>query len=98
MELEFTGEVIEWRGPSPFLFVATPPDVASEIKDISPHVTYGWGCIPATAIIGETEVTTALFPKDGRYLVPVKVVVQRAENIGIGDTVPVRLSIDLNLP
>jgi hypothetical protein len=32
--------------------------------------------------IGGTRFTTALFPRDGRYLVPVKVAVQRAEAIG----------------
>ncbi|MCB0826204.1 MAG: DUF1905 domain-containing protein [Armatimonadetes bacterium] len=98
MEWEFNGVIIEWRGPAPFLFITTPPDVAAEIKDISPHVTYGWGCIPATATIGDTEITTALFPKNGGYLVPVKVAAQRAENIGIGDTARVRLFIDLKLP
>jgi hypothetical protein len=38
--------------------------------------------VPVHVTIGDTEFTTALFPKDGRYLVPVKVAVQRAEAIG----------------
>jgi hypothetical protein len=32
--------------------------------------------------VGGTEFTTSLFPKEGRYLVPVRVAVQRAEAIG----------------
>ena len=41
--------------------------------------------------IGDTEFTTALFPRDGRYLVPVKVAVQRAETIAAGAVVEVAL-------
>ncbi len=93
MILEFTAETIEWRGPAPFIFVPAPVDVSAEIKAISNHVTYGWGCIPAVVWIGSTEYTTSLFPKDGIYLVPVKVKVQRAENIALGDTVLVKFEI-----
>ena len=39
--------------------------------------------------IGGTRFTTALFPRQGRYLVPVKVAVQRAEAIGEGAIVEV---------
>jgi len=45
--------------------------------------------------IGETEWTTSLFPKDGGYLVPVKVAVQRAEGIEVGDVLAVELRIAL---
>ncbi|MBN9500484.1 MAG: hypothetical protein BGO01_07815 [Armatimonadetes bacterium 55-13] len=93
MEFEFEAEVIEWRGPAPFLFLPTPAEVSAEIKAVSSRVTYGWGVIPVTARIGETDYTTSLFPKDGSYLVPVKVVVQRAEKVGVGDLVRVRLAI-----
>lgn len=93
--LEFDGEIISWRGPAPFLFVPVPDDLSEEIRAVSRRASYGWGCIPVKATIGGTEFTTSLFPKDGRYLVPVKVVVQRAESVGEGDTVTVKLSIEL---
>ncbi len=57
-------------------------------------VTYGWGCIPVTASVGATRWQTSLFPKDGRYLVPVKAWVRKAEDLELGDTVGLRLSID----
>ncbi|MEY4477638.1 MAG: hypothetical protein RJA31_1142, partial [Actinomycetota bacterium] len=72
MEFEFESVVFEWRGPSPFYFVAVPDDVAAEIKLIAPTLTYGWGVLPATVTIGSTTVTTSLFPKEGGYLVPLK--------------------------
>jgi hypothetical protein len=93
--LEFEGEAIEWRGPAPFVFVATPPEIAADIKSISSMVTYGWGCIPVKARIGKTNYTTSLFPKNGTYLVPIKVVVQQAENINVGNLVSIELVLDL---
>jgi hypothetical protein len=93
MILEFGGEAIEWRGPAPFVFVPVPEDLSAEIKAISNRVTYGWGVIPVIAQIGETEYKTSLFPRKGVYLVPVKVVVQKAEDVKVGDQVQVRLEV-----
>lgn len=93
MTLQFTGEAIEWRGPAPFVFVPIPADLSAEIKEISRHVTYGWGVIPVVALIGGTEYKTSLFPKDGVYLLPVKVVVQRAEGVKVGDAVACRIEV-----
>lgn len=95
MNIEFSGKIFHWRGPAPYLFVPVPPEQSRQIKDISRLVTYGWGVIPVHARIGKTEWTTSLFPKDGRYLVPIKVVVQKAENLKEGDEVKIRLEIRL---
>ena len=35
MELRFSNELIEWRGPAPFYFIQTPPDITAEIKVIA---------------------------------------------------------------
>lgn len=93
MVLEFEGEAIWWRGPAPFVFVPVPPELSAEIKAISNRVTYGWGCIPASVKIGRTDYSTSLFPKDGAYLVPVKVAVQRAEAVKVGDMISLSLEI-----
>lgn len=93
MDIEFTGTIIFWRGPAPFFFVAVPAKQSQDIKSISNLVTYGWGVIPVHARIGKTEFTTSLFPKDGLYLVPLKVAVRKAENLEEGDEVTVWLEI-----
>ena len=93
MNLEFSAIAIEWRGPAPFVFVPVPKHLSAEIKAISNLVTYGWGCIPVVAQIGKTEYKTSLFPKDGIYLVPIKVVVQKAESVSVGDTISIRMEI-----
>jgi Domain of unknown function (DUF1905) len=96
IELEFDGEIIEWRGPSPFHFVPVPEDVAEIIKDLASVVSYGWGVIPVRALIGSTEYSTSLFPKNGGYLVPVKDVVRKGEHLAIGDPVNIHLTIDMS--
>jgi hypothetical protein len=95
VELEFSGEVWFWRGPSPFHFVTVPEPESVEIRAAASLVTYGWGMIPAALRIGATRWTTSLFPKDGGYVVPVKDMVRTAERIGVGDTVTVRLALDV---
>jgi hypothetical protein len=93
LELIFDGEVIYWHGPSPFHFVAMPEDPSSDVRGIAGAVSYGWGCIPVRAPIAETEFTTALIPKDGRYLVPLKDAVRKRLEVADGDVVQVRLEI-----
>ena len=94
MDLEFRGEIIYWRGPSPFHFVTVPDEQSAAIEAVSGLVTYGWGAIPVTARIGRTDFTTSLFPQGDLYLVPVKVAVRRAEDLALGDEVAVRLHLD----
>ena len=94
MDLRFSGEVFLWRGPAPHHFVTVPEERCAELEDAARSVSYGWGMIPVTAQIGDTRWTTSLFPKDGRYLVPLKVAVRRAEAIELGDVVNLRLEVD----
>lgn len=93
MQLEFEGEIIYWRGPAPYFFVAVPEEPSRHLKAISTLVTYGWGVIPVQVRIGRTEWTTSLFPKDGRYLVPIRVSVQKLEHLGVGDWVAIQLRV-----
>ena len=88
MEWAFTGEVIEWRGPAPYLFVAMTAEDSEDLKEAARGLIY-WGQVPVHARIGGTQFTTALFPRNGCYLVPVKVAVQHAEAIGEGAIVEV---------
>lgn len=92
-EFEFSGKLWYWRGPAPFHFVTVPDDESAIIAEDSPSVTYGWGMIPCTARIGDTEWETSLFPKDGRYILPVKAAVRGAEGLEPDDTTAVRVTI-----
>jgi hypothetical protein len=93
MSIEFAGKIWFWRGPAPWYFVTVPEKPSREIKAVSALVTYGWGVIPVHARLGKTEWTTSLFPKDGRYIVPIKAIVRKTEKVDEGDNVTVRLEI-----
>ena len=93
LELEFDGEVISWHGPAPFHFVAMPADPSAAVRGIAKSVSYGWGCIPVRVRVQDTDFTTALIPKDGRYLVPLKAVVRKRLDVEDGDVVQIRMEI-----
>ncbi|MDX2400951.1 DUF1905 domain-containing protein [Microbacterium algeriense] len=94
MRLRFEGVIWYWRGPAPFHFVTVPPVESEMIHDVASIVTYGWGMIPASVTIGDTTVTTALWPKDGGYIVPIKKALQDREGLGVDDEVHLILDID----
>jgi hypothetical protein len=94
VQLRFTGEIVHWRGPAPYYFVAVPPAECRQLRDAAPEVSYGWGVIPVRGRLGATEFTTSLFPKDGGYLVPLKVAVRRAEDVDDGDVVALELMVE----
>jgi len=93
MDYEFSGEIWPWKGPAPWYFVTVPEQDSLDLHETSTSVSYGWGMIPVTVRIGATEWTTSLFPKDDRYLVPLKAAVRRAEKLEEGDRVTVRLTV-----
>jgi hypothetical protein len=95
MDLDFTGELWFWRGPSPFYFITVPDSECRIIKDEWMFASYGWGMIPVTARIGASRWNTSLFPKDGRYVLPVKAAIREAEQVDEGDASLVKLSIRL---
>ncbi len=94
MDLQFSGEVWEWRGPAPYHFVTVPEAESAALESASGRVSYGWGMIPVRARINGTTWTTSLWPKDGGYVVPLEDAVRRAERADVGDTVTVSLTVD----
>lgn len=92
MDFAFEGPVVEWRGPAPFYFVSIPDEDSADIKFAAKGVEY-WGQVPVTVRIHGTEFSTALFPKDGRYLLPLKAVVRKSARIAVDQVVAVELSV-----
>jgi hypothetical protein len=92
MDFEFEGPVIEWRGPSPYYFVRIPEEESADIKFAAKGIEY-WGQVPVLVRIGDTEFTTALFPKDGRYLIPLKDAVRKAAALEVDQMLDVALSV-----
>ena len=93
LQFSFRTTIIEWRGPAPFVYAPVPGPLAAEIGRIKRQASYGWGVIPVEAEIGGTRFTTSLFPKDGTYLLPLKLAVRKETGITVGDAVDVEMTI-----
>ncbi len=98
MEFDFTGPLVEWRGPAPYFFVRIPDDDSDDVKEAARGLEY-WGQVAVRVRIGEVEFDTALFPKDGGYLLPLKAAVRREVEratgvlLNVGD--PLAVGMDL---
>jgi hypothetical protein len=93
LHLEFSGDIWYWRGPAPFHFISVPPDTSAAVLALASEVTYGWGMIPVRVRLGSSVWDTALWPKDGHYVVPIKDAVRRAEGLATGDIAAVELVV-----
>lgn len=87
--------LVEWRGPAPFFFVPLPEDEADLVDQVKSGIAY-WGVVPVSARIGDTEFSTAMFPREGTWFLPVKAAVRRAESVELDQ--PVRVELHLGRP
>lgn len=95
MTHQFEADVWYWRGPAPFFFATVPPEIAAEIRALQKSASYGWGMMPVNAQVGNSRWRTAMFPKDGSYVLPLKDAIRRAEDIEEGSSILVTLEIEL---
>ncbi len=91
-EFHFEGPVVEWRGPAPFYFLRVPEEESADIKEAARGIEY-WGQVPVVVRIAQVDFTTALFPKEGRYLLPLKDAVRRAAGVQVDDVVAIDLHV-----
>jgi Domain of unknown function (DUF1905) len=92
MDFEFEGPVVEWRGPAPFYFLRVPEEESADIKVAAQGIEY-WGQVPVVVRISDNEFTTALFPKDGGYLIPLKDAVRKTAGIELDQVLAVGLNV-----
>lgn len=68
------------------MWPGVPEADCNDLRAAASVVSYGWGVIQVMVQIGDTGWRTSLWPKDGRYVVPLKDQVRMAEGIELGDT------------
>jgi hypothetical protein len=86
MEWTVRADVIEWRGPAPYFYLPVSDEDSADLKTEAAGLEY-WGQVAVQVVIGDTTFTTAVFPKDGRYLVPLRATIRKAEGIELGTRV-----------
>jgi len=82
------------RGPSPYHFVTVPADESAELQD-GGGGDLRLGHDPGRGPDRVDRVDDVAVPQDGGSVVPLKDLVRDAEQIEVGDTVTVRLAVDV---
>lgn len=95
MSYTFDARLWRYQGDAAWYFVTLPHDVADDIEEITAPTRKGFGSVRVEVTIGGTTWRTSLFPdtKAESYVLPVKQAVRRAEEIGDGEHVTVRLTL-----
>ena len=92
----FDAELWEWEAQGGWFFVSLPDDVADTIEALSRGVaSRGFGSVPVEVTMGKTTWRTSIFPdkKRGTYVLPIKKAVRKAEDVDVGATVTVLLTV-----
>ena len=91
MDDRFEARAQVWRydGPAAWHFLSLPEAVSAEVKERFGMMSAGFGSLRVEARIGATTWRTSIFydRASGRYLLPLKADVRRAEGLAPGDEV-----------
>ncbi|WP_448072655.1 DUF1905 domain-containing protein [Georgenia yuyongxinii] len=97
MTYEFDAELWLWaaRQTDSWTFVDLPTDVADDILELAAPFARGFGSVRVEVTVGITVWRTSIFPSAAKrtYVLPIKKVVRRAEQLAPGDTVRVRIEL-----
>jgi len=96
MTYEFDAELWLWSARADsWTFVSLPTDIADEVLERGEPVARGFGSLRVEVAVGGTRWRTSIFPSSsgGTYVLPVKKAVRNAEELAVGDTVHVRLTL-----
>jgi len=96
MNYVFDAELWVWeaRRTDSWTFVSLPADVSEEIRELTAGPRRGFGAVRVRVRVGATTWRTSIFPGDGgRYVLPVKRAVRKAESLDPGDVATVALEL-----
>ncbi|MGB3909433.1 MAG: DUF1905 domain-containing protein [Pseudolysinimonas sp.] len=95
----FDAEAWLWdaRQGDSWVFVSLPEEASVEIREVAGALPRGFGSVRVTVTLGATVWKTSIFPdaKAGVYVLPLKKAVRKAEGVEAGDTVTVKVELDL---
>jgi hypothetical protein len=92
----FDAELWIWdaRRADSWTFVSLPADASEEIREMAGGPRRGFGSLRVRVSMGGSTWTTSIFPGDGgRYALPVKRAVRKAEALEAGDVATVTVEL-----
>ena len=93
---KFTSELWIWHedNAGSWHFLSINSKLTEEIKSYIEGPRRGFGSVKVTVQIGKTSWKTSIFPtKEGKYLLPIKLQVRKAENLTAGKKVTTIISL-----
>ena len=90
-------KVWRWKPDANWYFATIPKPQSALIRSKRVGVKQGWGSVPVTVKIGETEWQTSLFPqgKTGTYLLAIKASVRKEEEIEEGSVITAAVTVSV---
>ncbi len=84
-----------WSGTAMWYFATLPVKTSKEIKNRFGFAARGWGSLPVSVRLGESEWTTSIFPdkKAGAYVLPLKANIRKRENVRQGNLLRFQLTV-----
>lgn len=89
IQYRFTAKPWQHASPGGWYFLSLPDEMAKEIRSILQTQEEGWGRLKATARIGNSEWSTAIWfdTKRNTYLLPLKAEIRKKERISVAKNV-----------
>jgi hypothetical protein len=85
IQYRFSTKPWRYTGQAGWIFISLPKKISKEIRNTFKPDEQGWGRLPVTARIGNTEWKTAIWfdTKADTYLLPLKSEIRKKENLVI---------------
>lgn len=92
---KMTTKVFLYPGMAAWHFLGLPKEIGHEIKENFGKGSRGFGSLPVEVCIGKTVWNTSIFPEktSGSYVLPVKAIVRKKEDIEAGEEVTYTIKI-----
>ena len=89
----FRAKIWQFKGPTGWHFVTLPKSLAKKIRKNHGLSEEGWGRLKATARVGDTSWSTAIWydTKAESYLLPIKSTVRKREGLESTKTIAVQV-------
>jgi len=99
VQVTFEAELWRWdaRRDDGWTFVTLPAEASQDVRELAAAAPPrpGFGSVRVTVTIGRTRWGTSVFPDAarGRYVLPVKKAVRRAEGLDVGSVATVTVEL-----
>lgn len=95
MKYALQAKVWLYKGSGAWHFITIPKELSEKIQKKYKAKTRGWGSLRVQVSLGKSVWDTSIFPdkKSGTYLLPLKAIIRKKEEILEGETVSFSITL-----